>query len=272
MNEKIQGIYEIQNTVNGKRYIGSSINIKTRWKQHKTTLKSGKSQSIKLQNAWNKYGGQSFKFNIVEIVNGSKEELYKREQYWMDFFDSVENGYNMCPAAGSVAGIKRSEKTKEKLSKAITGKIRSEETKRKISESKKLENLSEETRMRISEAQKGKKLSLETREKISNSGKGRIVSDETRKKLSERQIGEKNHIYGKHHTAESNARRSQALMGEKNHNYGKTFSEETRKKISESRKGEKNPNYGKAPSEETKAKRAATRNRHREERLLKTTT
>ncbi len=235
MREKIKGVYEIFNTVNGKRYIGSSVNIKIRWRGHTATLKSGKSQSIKLQNAWNKYGEQSFKFNIVEVVDGNKEILYKREQYWMDFYDSVKNGYNMCPASGSVAGIKRSEETKAKLSKAITGKQHSEETKHKISESRKLKTISEETRRRMSEAQKGRKHSLETREKISNSAKGRLFSDDTKEKLSER-------------------------------NTGKIPSAETRAKISAANKGRKH-------TEESKAKMSESMKKRWEERKsLKTTT
>lgn len=56
---KISGIYKILNIKNGKFYIGSSNNIKVRWSQHKTLLKNNKHENKYLQNAWNKYGGQS---------------------------------------------------------------------------------------------------------------------------------------------------------------------------------------------------------------------
>lgn len=42
------GIYEICNTVNGKRYIGSSVRIKERWRAHRSALDGGKHENQKL--------------------------------------------------------------------------------------------------------------------------------------------------------------------------------------------------------------------------------
>lgn len=42
------GIYEICNTVNGKRYIGSSVRIKERWRDHRSALDGGKHENQKL--------------------------------------------------------------------------------------------------------------------------------------------------------------------------------------------------------------------------------
>ena len=88
-----------------------------------------------------------------------------------------------------------------------------------------------------------------------------------KQKISESNKGEKNHMYGKHHTEETKKKIIKALKGRKRKphseetkrkisesNKGKIFSEETKNKISESRKGEKNWNYGKHHSEETKRK------------------
>jgi hypothetical protein len=68
-------------------------------------------------------------------------------------------------------------------------------------------------------------------------------SKETRKKLSEARKGEKNHLYGKHHTEDTKKKISEAQKGEKSHWHGKNHTEETRKKISEAKKGEKNPRF-----------------------------
>jgi len=53
-------------------------------------------------------------------------------------------------------------------------------------------------------------------------------SDETRRKISESQIGERNNMYGKHHSEESKKRMSELKTG-------KHHSEESKKKIAESR-------------------------------------
>lgn len=236
MSEKIQGIYEIRNTINGKRYIGSSVNIKSRWRSHKTAILAKTSECTKLQRAWNKYGGQSFVFNIVEIVNGDKEELYKREQYYIDFYDTVRHGYNILASAGSCAGCKLSDKTRTRMS-----------------ESHKRENLSDETRIRMSESHKRENLSEETLRKMSISATGRRHTDEAKAKISEANRGEKHPFYG--------------LAKEDNPNYGKVLSAETRAKIASAHKGKK-------LSPESIAKRTATRRIRDEERkrLAKTTT
>lgn len=45
------GIYAIHNKINGKFYIGQSVNIQYRWKQHKNALKSNKHENKHLQSA-----------------------------------------------------------------------------------------------------------------------------------------------------------------------------------------------------------------------------
>lgn len=102
MSKIISGIYKIENKTNGKIYIGSSKNIENRWKQHKTLLKVGKHHSRHLQYAWDKYGEDSFSFCILEEVL-QPEELFNREQYWMDKLQSYnpENGYNISVVAGA---------------------------------------------------------------------------------------------------------------------------------------------------------------------------
>ena len=90
------GIYKIENMTNGKIYIGSSKNIENRWSQHRSLLKSGKHHSQHLQHAWDRYNESNFKFNIVEDVI-MQEDLFTREQYWMDTLQcyNPKNGYNI---------------------------------------------------------------------------------------------------------------------------------------------------------------------------------
>ena len=98
---KTRGIYLIKNSVNGRCYLGSSINVKARWASHKSGLRRGIHHSQKLQRAWNKYGEESFEFHLIEIV-GDDADLASCEQRWLDALGAVAYGYNINPIAGSV--------------------------------------------------------------------------------------------------------------------------------------------------------------------------
>lgn len=95
MRKEITGIYKITNTINNKCYIGKSKTVFRRWYQHKTNLKKGNHHCIYLQNSWNKYGEDSFDFNVIEICE--EENLKEREIYWMGYYKSLykEWGYNL---------------------------------------------------------------------------------------------------------------------------------------------------------------------------------
>jgi group I intron endonuclease len=113
------GIYKILNKVNGKPYIGSAIDFSKRWCEHKRLLRKDLHHNPHLQAAWNKYGEEAFEFSVIErIENPTKELLEIREQYWMDYYNSVnpEIGYNIAPKAGTSLGLKRSKESREKMS------------------------------------------------------------------------------------------------------------------------------------------------------------
>ena len=91
----ICGIYSIENIVNHKKYIGQSVNIKSRWRHHKTDLNSGIHDNDYLQKSWNKYGEQNFEFKILEEC--SDDKLNERERYYIDLYDTMNRdyGYNL---------------------------------------------------------------------------------------------------------------------------------------------------------------------------------
>ena len=101
------GVYQIINLKNNKIYIGSSIDIRKRIRDHLYNLKINSHHSSHLQNSWNQYGSQCFQFKIIELINYNEEEyvskkdyisfLRKREQYYLDKFHSYEReyGYNI---------------------------------------------------------------------------------------------------------------------------------------------------------------------------------
>jgi bifunctional DNA-binding transcriptional regulator/antitoxin component of YhaV-PrlF toxin-antitoxin module/predicted GIY-YIG superfamily endonuclease len=115
-NQMISGIYMITNIVNYKKYIGSSINLHDRCNKHKAQLKNNKHHNFHLQNAWDKYGEENFKFEIIELVS-DKEKLIEREQYWIDKLDTSNQlkGYNLNPIAGSQLGRKVPKENREKF-------------------------------------------------------------------------------------------------------------------------------------------------------------
>lgn len=119
------GIYLISFDQTKKVYIGSASRIcikfdsnkgfNARWNGHLNRLRTNKSNSIKLQNAYNKYGEQSMYFKIIENVDPNK--CIEREQYWIDKYNSCKFGYNCSPKSGSQLGYKHNQKSKEKISK-----------------------------------------------------------------------------------------------------------------------------------------------------------
>jgi group I intron endonuclease len=142
VQESNMGIYQIINIINNKKYIGSSVNLDKRKKDHFSYLKRGKHKNSHLQFAYNKYGEENFIFEIIEYVM-NLDILLEREQYYIDSLKVCDDkfGYNLCPTAGSSYGIKFSKQTRKKMSDAhigiAKGQKRSEEAKQKMSESKK---------------------------------------------------------------------------------------------------------------------------------------
>jgi group I intron endonuclease len=118
-------IYKLESP-SGKIYIGQSINFLNRVKKYKKQAKN--SIGKHLFNAIEKYGFDKFNITIlatIELDNNvgiTKSKLDKLEIYYIQKFDSFNNGYNL--TAGGNGSFKRiiSEETKAKLSKANKGK------------------------------------------------------------------------------------------------------------------------------------------------------
>jgi len=172
------GIYKIRNIINDKVYIGSAFNIKQRWNRHLNELKQNKHHSPKLQRSFNKYGFDNFIFEIIELCE--KELLIEREQYWVDFLSSYNNGYNSTPnVIKPMLGRKHTEITKKLMSEKHLGKKVSSKTKEKLSlinKGKKYDIYTKERNLKISNALKGEK----------NYMFGKHMSEGVKKKLIEK--------------------------------------------------------------------------------------
>lgn len=93
-NEEFSGIYKITYKPTGEIYIGRAVNIQKRWIDHvKSSLGIGTLVSSTLHRNMKKYGCWQFTFEVLERVQ--KDELAKRESYWINFYESNIYGMNM---------------------------------------------------------------------------------------------------------------------------------------------------------------------------------
>lgn len=100
------GIYQIVCAINGKRYIGSAVNLQHRWITHRRELRMGIHGNSYLQKSWDKHGEHAFQFHVLEFVEVS--DLLRVEQQWLDAAQTTDAaiGFNICPTAGSNLGRK----------------------------------------------------------------------------------------------------------------------------------------------------------------------
>ena len=101
----------------GKKYIGQTIDEKTRKKKHKF---DSKNQDLKFYRAVRKYGWKNF---IYGVINEFDENiLNEKEIFYIEKYDSFENGYNSTLGGEGRRGYKLSQETKELISKLQKGK------------------------------------------------------------------------------------------------------------------------------------------------------
>lgn len=175
-------LYRITNQLNGKVYIGQTIDIKGRWSAHKSNAKNPEKTGQYIHRAMAKYGVDNFTFeNIATCI--MQEDADETENSLISQYDSrnKEFGYNLKTGA-SYGG--HSKETKQKQSEATyrqiatqghpaAGRIVTEEEK-ELHRKARLENpikYTPELRQKMSEAHIGIKDSEETKQKKSESAK-----------------------------------------------------------------------------------------------------
>ncbi len=202
MNMKTQGgIYEIVNTKNGKRYIGSSVNTAVRWRSHRHQLITGKHHSPKLQAAWNKNGEAAFNFRVMLVCQRS--QLLFQEQRCIHGFRPE---YNIYMVAGSPRRTEWTDDRRAAQSVAMRGNNYALGVR-----------FSFESRAKLSAAHLGKKF---TPEHLSNHTKAKIgrkkspCSAEAKANMSMARMGNKNAL-GYKHTAKARANMAASRIGKK---------------------------------------------------------
>lgn len=196
----VPGVYRIVNIVTNKSYIGSSVDMRRRIREHFSDLRCNRHQNPYLQASFSKHGEELFAFEVVEVC--SQEVMQERETYWIHQYHSYvdDGGYNIeAPYRGPVL-----EETRRKISEANKGKVRTPEMRQAASEQRKGQvpwnagitkddprvakcvrepgqySHSEETRRKISENRKGVKPKTVKR--------GFQRPDEFKQKCRERQL------------------------------------------------------------------------------------
>lgn len=116
MQTNLIGIYSIT-APSGSKYIGMTRNsFSARWNEHLKLLRSGNHPCKGILRAFNKYGKDSLKFDILEIASTETQigEVRSREQFWWDYFKAQKiNLYNGRPT--EFGSVEHTEESKEKI-------------------------------------------------------------------------------------------------------------------------------------------------------------
>lgn len=217
MSEIIIGVYKISNIKDGRYYIGHSQNIEKRFKTHKYNLKRGKHINMFLQNSYNKYGLDSFTFEIIHKFDNVEKSKEKELEYLQNL-EIRKELFNLNYNNDGGDMLSHHPNKKEIIKKGIETKKKNIELMTEEQRKKSYSKFGEKNGMF------GKTHTKEARKIFSNLHKGNKYSlglkrsEETKKKISEiakQRIGEKNPFFGKVHSEETRKKISEKNLGNK---------------------------------------------------------
>ena len=170
----IHTIYKAVNQVNGKVYIGFDSNWPNRVNIHRS---SSKKQDYKFYRAIRKYGWDNFKWDIIYQSKDKEHTLKVMEKYFIEQYDSFNNGYNSTLGGDGTLGLILSEESRKKISEGnkVSKPQTQEHIKNRIESLKKNPN--------AFKGMLGKKHTDEYKQKMSESLKGIPKTEEHKSKL-----------------------------------------------------------------------------------------
>lgn len=125
------GIYMWTNKLNGKKYVGSSVNLRRRFLEYYNVNRLLNENSMPINVALLKYGYHNFSLTILEFCD--VDNLMSREKH---FFDVYSPEYNILNTPGSPSrgsGWRHSEATIENMRLAANNRVKSPEVSDKLS-------------------------------------------------------------------------------------------------------------------------------------------
>lgn len=192
---KAQIIYKIINIINGKFYVGSTVNQRERFRAHRTRLRNNNHHCAHLQYAWNKYGEDNFIFKVIAHIP-EDESIHEAENLWLSEHVGKEHCYNTSKfSEAPMKGRNHTTKAKALMSENRTGVHAGENHYRYGA------TLSEEVKRKIGDTQRGKP-----------KGPGRKVSPEGMEKIkAAAAAGSYDGWLGRNHTEESKLKMSKKV-------------------------------------------------------------
>lgn len=164
-------IYKLTCRVNGKAYIGTTVNFKTRLKSHAKS-------NYPIGRAIRKYGLENFELEIIDGSDDKKIAFNQLEPHYIAFFKTKgAGGYNLTNGGEGSSGFIQSAESRERSRQGSIGTKRSAESKHKMRLAKLGTNLSNEHKLRIGKSNLGVK-----------------KSDACKKLISEKLTGNKNFL------------------------------------------------------------------------------
>lgn len=198
---RVSGVYAITNAARGKAYVGSSVDLARRKRDHLRELRAGTHANRKLQSAWNKYGEENFEFSTLEAVE-RHEDLLVREQFWIDEMKAIANGYNLSPTAGNCLGVRHSEEVRKRMS------VSQSKEQRRLQGKKGRENMTPEA---IAEARRRMCAALTPEIRKAASAKARATLGAVGRSERARKVAASRKASGQWEKPETTAKRSASL-------------------------------------------------------------
>ncbi len=186
-------VYLITNTINGKYYVGKTVEtLASRWSKHKNEAARG--SNMYLHRAMRKYGLGNFTVHPLMETLKTNEELCEQETFLISLFKANDHkhGYNLTTGGEGVCGLRHSLETKEKLRSLRLKQVFTPEQIAKHGlawKGKKRPPFSLEHRQHLSEGRTGMTLSAQHRQHIGESHIGKKHSPESIQRMSEAKQG-----------------------------------------------------------------------------------